>query len=616
MSAHPGLALAGLSVGYSSGDGDVDTVVWDVDLVLEPGTVLGLAGESGCGKSTTALSALGYRPPGARLLGGSITFGGVDLLEAPLAVLRSLWGRRIAYVAQDASRALNPALTVGRLLRDPLWQHLRLRGEPSRERQIELLEAVGIPDPKRSLGRYPHEFSGGQQQRIAIAIAISCKPQVLILDEPTTGLDVTTQARITSLLRSVIREAGVAALYVSHDLALLAAVADDLAIMYAGQIVERGRTDAVLRQPLHPYTRALLGSVPSATRSRIVHGIEGSPPARVVREGCAFAPRCPLAEARCSRAPIALTRLSGGREVRCIWADEAPGGRARDVTEFPVPRPGEPLLEVSGLGCEYRTRRTTVLAVRDLSLVVHTGELIGIVGESGSGKSTLLRCIAGLHAPRAGAIRFRGRAVEPLAIDRPRDICRDIQIVFQNPDSSLNPSHSVFGSVCRPLRLFRTALGNNDERAAVIELLEQVRLPAEVLDRFPHELSGGQKQRVAIARALAAGPRLLLCDEITSSLDVSVQAAVLELISDLAHRSAIAVVLVSHDLSVVRTIASRGLVMRAGEVCEEGDMERLFETPHHPYTKELMKAVPALPAAHALRPARSSCGTAIPSSWP
>ena len=569
MTSDPTLRIEALGVGYAVDGGAVQGVVWDVDLALESGRVLGLAGESGCGKSTTALTALGYRPPGARVLGGAVILDGVDLLGLSLERLRALWGRRIAYVAQDASRALNPALTIGRQLLDPLARHMGLHGDQARRRQIDLLGAVGIPDPPLALGRYPHQFSGGQQQRIAISIAISCEPRVLILDEPTTGLDVTTQARISSLLRSLIKETGAATLYVSHDLALLSTVADSIAVMYAGQIVETGPTAQVLEDPRHPYTQALLRSVPSVTRPRAMRGIRGSPPAGIVRDSCAFAPRCSRAVSRCTHAAIPLGRLESGSQVRCIRSEKIAVELVDIPLEEPVDHGQSPLLQVRGLCCDYRGRRVSTRAVRDASFEVHRGQSIGIVGESGSGKSTLLRAIAGLHRPRDGSIRFLGQALAPRAVDRPREVCRDIQIIFQNPESSLNPSHSVLEIVRRPLRLFLGDQTRSDEMAAVGELLAQVRLPNSILQRFPHELSGGQKQRVAIARALAAAPSLLLCDEITSSLDVSVQAAVLELMTELGRQAKISIIFVSHDLSVVRAIATWGLVMRNGEICDQ-----------------------------------------------
>jgi len=591
------LQIDGLSVGYARADGSVNLVVKDVDLALEPGTILGLAGESGCGKSTSALAAVGYRSPGSRIVGGRSLLDGVDLLALPLAELRSLWARRIAYVAQNAATALNPALPIGRQLAQPLVRHLGLRGEELRARQLELLEQVGLPDPPGALARYPHQFSGGQQQRIAIAIALSCRPRVLILDEPTTGLDVTTQARISALLRTLVSETGVATLYVSHDLALLGTIADRMAVMYGGEIVEASSARAVTRRPRHPYSQALLGAVPSAHRPRAVAGIPGRPPSSVSLDACAFAPRCAHVVPDCTLARPELREIEADHVARCVRAEElAPQPNQGTVLAARTAAAPEPLLEVIDVCCEYRHRRTSHVVVRGVSLAVHPGETVGVVGESGSGKSTLLRAIVGLHAPSAGSIRLRGEELAPTAVKRPRAVRRELQIVFQNAESSLNPRHAVGDLVGRPVRLFRDDVARAEEPRAVAELLEAVKLPRSVANRYPAELSGGQKQRVALARAFAARPSLLLCDEVTSSLDVSVQATVLELLAELALQLDTAVVFVSHDLAVVRTIATRALVVRDGEVCEQGETERLFLAPSHPYTQELLSSIPE-PAA-------------------
>jgi peptide/nickel transport system ATP-binding protein len=519
----------------------------------------------------------------------------VDLLALPSGKLRSIWGRRVAYVAQNATTALNPAIPVGRQLAQPLSRHLHLRGGELRDRQVELLESVGIPNPPGALDRYPHQFSGGQQQRIAIAIALSCKPEVLILDEPTTGLDVTTQARISALLRSLVAETGAATLYVSHDLSLLSTVADRLAVMYAGEIVEEADSRAVARQPRHPYTQALLAAVPTAHIRTSVAGIPGRPPARVVLDSCSFAPRCPHALDACRDGYIELLDVGGGHMARCIRTDEI---AARPVEASPLATPEvspESLLEVDAVWSQYA--RAPTPAVRGVSFEIASGETLGIVGESGSGKSTLLRAIVGLHPPTGGVIRFRGVPLAAQAVKRPRALRRELQIVFQDPDSSLNPRHTVFDIVRRPIRLFRDDVRHSGERAAVIELLESVKLPTGLLHRYATELSGGQKQRIALARAFAARPSLLLCDEVTSALDVSVQATIIELIAELAARFGAAVIFVSHDLAVVRTIAGRALVMKNGEVCEQGETERLFVAPTHPYTRELLAAIPELDRA-------------------
>jgi peptide/nickel transport system ATP-binding protein len=586
------LDVRGLSVGFVRRDGSVNRVVHEVSLTLERARILGLAGESGCGKSTTALAALGYRPPGSRILGGASLLDGVNLLELPAARLRTVWGKKVAYVAQSAALALNPAIPIGRQLAQPLALHLGLRGAASRARQLELLESMGLPDPQGALRRYPFQFSGGQQQRIALAIALACRPDVLILDEPTTGLDVTTQARITQLLRSLVSEFGIGCLYVSHDLALLGTFADRLAVMYGGELVERGSVDAVARHSRHPYTHALLAAVPSVRRPRFVVGIPGRPPTSVVLGSCAYAPRCPYVLPQCRDGHVELSDPGDGHVARCIRYAEIEKAPLPGQELAPAPGGADLLLEVSGLTCEYKGAHAP--AVRGVSLSVRHAERVGIVGESGSGKSTFLRAIAGLHRPTSGSIRLRGVELAPLAVKRARSIRREIQLVFQNPDSSLNPRHTIFDIVARPIRLFRDDIPSGGERGAVQELLDSVKLPTGLLYRYPAELSGGQRQRVALARAFAARPSLLLCDEVTSALDVSVQATILELIAELTEKTGTAVIWVSHDLAVVRTIAHRALVMREGEVCEEGETEDLFTAAQHPYTRELLAAIPEL----------------------
>ena len=588
------LDVSGLTVSYRRSDGSENAVVWKADFVLERGRVLGLAGESGCGKSTLALAALGYRASGASISSGTAVLGGeLDLLALPTRGLRSIWGKRVAYVAQSSATALNPATTIGKQLAEPLVLHCGLRGPELAQRQLELLEQIGLPEARRALKRYPHEFSGGQQQRIAIAIALSCRPEVLILDEPTTGLDVTTQARISELLRSLLREAGTATLYVSHDVGLLSTIADRLAVMYAGEVVEEAPAREVIGEPRHPYTRALLAAVPSVESRRGVAGIPGHPPASVIVDACAFTSRCSFSTDVCRRASPALEQV-GGHNVRCFhWRELAATEVRTPAFELPTLNAGS-LLEVTDLVCAYH--KADHPAVDHVSFRVAAGETLGIVGESGSGKSTMLRGIAGLHPRSGGDILLAGDRLEPRASDRSRASLRAVQLVFQDPGSSLNPRQTVAEALGRTLRL-REGKGarsvHKDEAAA---LISAVKLPAEMLQRYPGELSGGQAQRVALARAFAARPQLLLCDEVTSALDVSVQASILDLLMEMARDSGTAVVFVTHDLAVVRTITSRALVLKDGRLCEEGTTEQLFSHARHPYTRELIAAIPRIGA--------------------
>jgi peptide/nickel transport system ATP-binding protein len=589
---HPALECRNLAMAYLLQHSQLQ-VLSDVSLELRPGQIVGLAGESGCGKSTLALALVGFKSPNSKLLGGEVRCGDFLVSDRRPRELRRLWGRRIVYMPQDTSTSLNPAMRVGSQILETLRLHRGLRGSKADAVAVGLLASVDIPRPEAALRRYPHQFSGGQQQRVALALGLAGDPDVLILDEPTTGLDVTTQARINSLLVSLVRERGVATLYVSHNLALLAQVCDELVIMYAGRIVERGPAREIFAAPRHPYTAALIASVPSVDERRAPRGIAGLPPRGVVVDRCGYLERCEYGIEACAH-PVSLIDV-GTREVRCVRAGELSLASPRSAVEIRLPtiRDGtEPLLRVDNLLCVYGHRTQRTVAVENVSFEIPESQTLGIAGESGSGKSTLLRAIAGLIRPSAGTIVLRGSTINAEVRSRPPEVRRAIQLVFQNPDATLNPRHTVFQALERPLRLFRPELGAHDRHDVAQRALEGMRLGADLLDCFPAQLSGGQRQRVALARALVAEPKLLLCDEVTSALDVSVQATILELLLELKRESNMTIVLVTHDLGVLRSVADEIIVMEQAHICETGSADFVLTTPAHPYTRQLLAAVP------------------------
>jgi peptide/nickel transport system ATP-binding protein len=583
------LAVEDLQVELSSGE----PIVEDVSFQLEPGKVLGLVGESGSGKTTTALALLGYTRPGVRIAAGTVSVGGRALTGLPEKELRRLRGQLIAYVPQDPASSLNPSVRVGDQVADMLRTHA-----PDRDVDHEVtrtLELVQLPSTREFRRRFPHQLSGGQQQRIAIAAALVCRPGVVVLDEPTTGLDVVTQSHLLAEIGLLRKEMELAIVYVSHDLAVVASLADEIAVMYAGRIVEEGPTAGILTTPRHPYSWGLLSSVPDPHEPRRLRSISGVAVGVGDRpNGCAFAPRCPQRVAGCVQAMPPLGRVQAEWRVRCFeWQRTPPlSPAARAAARLGAGRL-PPVLGVEGLRAEHRGRDSITVAARDVSFAISPGECLALVGESGSGKTTIARCIAGLHAPTRGRILLDGTSLAPLAGRRPREARRRIQIVFQNPNDSLNPRHLVGDTIARPARVLLN-LSRKEARETVGELLERVRLPAGLASRFPPELSGGERQRVAIARALAAHPDLVVCDEITSALDVSVQAAVLELLATLRAELGLALLFITHDLGVVSCVADRVLVLEDGVLCEEGPVGPLLSRPQHQYTRRLVAAAPSL----------------------
>ena len=584
-------------------------VLEGVSFTISAGEVFGLVGESGCGKSTVAYQLLGYRPALARIDAGRIRFDGMDVLGLDRPALDRLRGERVALVPQNPAAALSPGMRVGTQVAEVLSWHGRA---PSRSaalaRVVELFEAVGLPDPTRIGRRYPHELSGGQQQRVTIAMALACGPDLLVLDEPTTGLDVTTQEQIVALLAELRSREGVAMLYVTHDLGLLAEIADRVGVMYAGRMVEIAPTGMLFSQPRHPYTRGLIASIPQIRPGeRVGRPLRGLLRREELPPGCPFQPRCDFAEPACAIETQRLETVVPGHDVACRrWRALAtpavvPSGLSMADA---APTPAAPLLKLEGISLSYGASaggwtspwKAAAAVVRDLTLAIEPGETLALVGESGSGKSTVARAISGLLAPGEGRILFRGEPLAGLLRHRPHDLRRQIQYVFQNPDASLNPRMRVGAILARPLEVFFD-LDRHEIRNRVKAVLDDVRLDASYAARYPDQLSGGERQRVAIARALAAKPDLLLCDEILSALDVSVQANILELLKRLRALHRLSMLFIAHDLAVVREIADRVAVLFRGALCQVGTTRDVFSPPFHPYTHTLLLAAPSGPTA-------------------
>jgi peptide/nickel transport system ATP-binding protein len=578
------VSVAGLRVALDGAPFDiVDEIAFD----MAPGEVVGLVGESGSGKTTVGLALLGHCRRGGHIAQGSVRIDGDDVLQLSPEALRAKRGVTVAYVPQDPGTALNPALRVGEQIEEMLLVHMpRLDADARQRRMAEMLTEVKLPPTAETLGRYPHQFSGGQQQRIALAMAFACRPRLIVLDEPTTGLDVTTQAHVLETVRGLCAQHGVAALYVSHDLAVVAGLAHRVAVMYAGRIVEFAAGENLFRQPRHPYTQRLLRAVPDPAGRRGIAGIAGHAPAPSARPpGCTFAPRCTLADDRCRHDFPPVTEPIPGHHVRCWHAGAAASSPAEASRASTAP--GAPLIAISHLTASYGLVRV----LHDIDLDLHQGECVALVGESGSGKTTLARCIAGLHAQHAPPVRLRERTLAPSVRARGKAERRAIQYVFQNPYASLNPRRTIGESIARPLHVFFD-LSAAEIRHRVGASLERVALSPAMAIRYPDQLSGGERQRVAVARALAAEPELLVCDEITSALDVSVQAAIIEQLITLRREMGLAMLFVTHNLPLIRTIADRVAVMSAGLVVELGNTAAVFEAPQAEYTRELLANTP------------------------
>jgi len=563
-------------------------VVRDVSFTVQAGEVLGLVGESGSGKTTVALSLLGYARRGLQIRSGSVLLDGIDLAALDPRELRAVRGAKVAYVPQEPSAALNPTRRIGAMLGEALHAH---GYEGAGDRVAEVLREVHLPSTPDMLRRYPHQLSGGQQQRVAIALAFCCRPSLIVLDEPTTGLDVTTQRHVLDTVRTMCRSYGVAAVYVTHDLAVLSGLATTVAVMYAGRIVEMGDLDRVFGSPVHPYTRGLMAAVPSPSRAEVLTGIDGQPPRPGRRpQGCSFAPRCPHAIAAC-RATAPEPVVVAGREVRCLRTAEIPphdSKRVALVMAAPIAQP-PPMLQVDGLAARYGPAQV----IFDASFALEPESCLAIVGESGSGKTTLARCIAGVHANWSGQMVFDGAPLATRARDRPKPVLQRIQYVFQNPYTSLNPRKTIGQIIAQPLEHFLD-LSLRERSDRVIGALDDVRLGRDFLERYPDQLSGGERQRVAIARALVVGPDLLICDEVTSALDVSVQAVIVELLRRLQRERRLAMIFITHNLALVRSIGRDVVVLQAGRVVENGPADQVLGHPHDPYTISLIEDVPKL----------------------
>src|SRR5215218_98502 len=571
-------------------------VVDEIGVQIRPGEVLGLVGESGSGKTTVGMALVGHVRRGGDVAGGVIRIDGRDLSSLGERELRRLRGGTVSYIPQDPGTSLNPALRISTQLEEILEAHATEGGSEQRKARVrEALEEVALPSDDEFLKNYPHQLSGGQQQRVAIAMAFANRPKVIVCDEPTTGLDVTTQSRVLETIRDLCRSHQVAALYVTHDLAVVAELADRVAVMYAGRIVESGPRERIFSAPRHPYTRRLLRAVPDIAGKRTGVGIPGRAALPGSRpQGCFFHPRCPLADEKSRTVFPPVMDLGGGHTVRCFHHEEAArhpepegagqlGGRAVG---------DERVLTVRDLDAHYGASH----ALFRIDLDVHRKECLALVGESGSGKTTLARAVSGLHSNYTGAVRLNDDPLPQAARRRSRESRKEIQYIFQNPYASLNPRRTIGQTIGRQLQLFYPG-SRADTGQRVAECLERVALSSSAASRFPDQLSGGERQRVAIARALAAQPSVLICDEVTSALDVSVQAAIIELLGELRRDMGLSLLFITHDLALIRTIADRVAVMNKGRIVEQGSVDRILTAPSAEYTRELLANTPSIEVA-------------------
>ncbi|MFD1987499.1 dipeptide ABC transporter ATP-binding protein [Mesorhizobium newzealandense] len=595
--AENALELHDLSVAYRVA-GRNRAVLRNLSLNIGQGEAYGLVGESGCGKSTVALTVVRYLPRNGSITGGAISLDGQDVMKLDAEALRRARAESVSMVYQDPGKALNPSIRVGRQLTE-IFELGGITGQAATDKAIAMLNRVRISDPVSVMQRYPHQLSGGMQQRVAIAMALANDPSMLILDEPTTGLDATVEAEVLDLIAQLRQELSASILFISHNLAVVSNMCDRVGVLYAGMLVEEGPTEDVFNDPRHPYTVALLRCLPRGGQRKDqgrLDTIPGFLPGIGADiKGCAFADRCALADDRCRSELPPLYDL-GGRLSRCHYHEQAQAlPRATPSDVAPAPKAAAvPVLRVAGLNKTYASRGHALRAVKDVSLDLRPGETLGLVGESGSGKTTFARLLLGLVPPDAGGtIELEGKALAPRLENRSDDQIKAMQIVFQNPDSALNRSHSIRHLIGRALKRL-AGLSGKALDARLNDLVRSVRLTDRHLAVKPRQLSGGLKQRVAIARAFAGDPRIVVCDEPTSALDVSVQAAILNLLADLQSKEDVSYIFISHDLAVVRYLSDKIAVLYLGRIMELGPSEDVFSGPHHPYTEALLSAVPKL----------------------
>ncbi|MEH7438108.1 ABC transporter ATP-binding protein [Neobacillus drentensis] len=592
-------------------DCNVVKAVDGVSYYVDEGEIVAVVGESGSGKSVTQYSGIQLIPtPPGKIVGGEVLFNGKKLLQLSGEELRQVRGGEIGVVFQEPMTSLNPVLTIGYQIIETIILHLKMNKKDARKHAIELLKSVGIPDAEARIDYYPHQFSGGMRQRVCIAMAMACNPKILIADEATTALDVTTQAQILEMLKDIVKNTKTSVVMVTHNLGIVARYADRIYVMYAGEIVESGTTKEIFSRPKHPYTISLLNAIPRLDdpKGRKLIPIDGIPPSLINKQDiCAFLPRCPHRTAACSRKPAPKLKTHGGNHYAACHEDvkneamEEVASGSVTLMDAPVKQKGmnETLLEVKNLKMYFpvtkgvfKRKVADVKAVDDVSFSIKKGETLGLVGESGCGKTTIIRSILRMYDPTAGEVIFDGQNIAKMPKHKLRPIRRNISLVFQDPFSSLDPRQTAGSIVGEPLIIHKLTKTKAEYEKRVDELFELVGLNPVLKNRVPHEFSGGQRQRIGIARALASNPSFIVCDEAISALDVSIQAQIINLLEDLQKKLGLTYLFVAHDLSVVRHISDRVVVMYLGKIVEVADWKSLYENPLHPYTKGLLAAVP------------------------